>query len=99
MTIKSNGDSALPNDCPLFDPYGRETVLIIYAILVASIPNLMRDTEYRSDQLVGSELWENSSPEDHKCFGKIIGHLVRLKYVPLVKVGRNASNMALYSLL
>ena len=99
MTTPSSGNCSLPHDYYLYNFYDREDVLTICAILMVTIPNLVRGIKYRSYQLVGSELWRNSSPEDHKDFGIIIGHLVRLKYVPLVKVGRNSSNMALYSLL
>lgn len=99
MTTPTNGHYVAPNDSPLFKSCDRELSLTILSIIKGIIPTLERNIAYRSDRLIGFELWAISSASDHKEFGRIIGHLVRLKYVPLVKVGRTSSNMALYSLL
>lgn len=99
MNDQSSSNETLLTDFPFIGACDRETVLTVYAVLVATIPDLVRGIEYRSDQLLGSEIWDNSSPDDHKILGNIVGRLVRLEYVPLIKVGRSSSNMAQYSLL
>ena len=82
----------------LSNTYGPKFAHVIMERISESIRFTKPGNTHTTEQLVGSDLWDNATPDEHKVIGKIVAFLVRHKLVSLISRGRTSSNKALYSL-
>jgi hypothetical protein len=82
----------------LYAKYGKDFVEFVLAVITNNLPKLKKEVSYKAKHLLGVQLWEDTTPEQHKLFGNIISDLVIGGHLPLEETTKSANNHNRYKL-